>query len=312
VALSLNYRARRYEAGSNKSIKFAHKRRVLGRCAENAPRPLFQTLAKYNMTKKIALSQDELEAHLQEQLSFLESSAASFDSGFEGEAKRLAVTLRVLLHETKYSKSLLGQLGKLDQNYINTAFNYDPENQLSHSGLVFIAIGQGGTRYIAQLDDVPESNIKEISFDEWWNSPVFVDDKKRQLSRKELITIAANQDGGAHVDPGLDETYSDLSKNNSLGWNTENNGVKGILLDPEKAAIRQIAHEVLKTLKCGYAKKVKHEASMIVGGMSITQVPPPKHEKKKPIVRDKKIGRNEPCPCNSGKKYKHCHGRVTG
>ncbi|RFQ08843.1 hypothetical protein D0N87_31370, partial [Pseudomonas sp. ATCC 13867] len=23
-----------------------------------------------------------------------------------------------------------------------------------------------------------------------------------------------------------------------------------------------------------------------------------------------KIGRNEPCPCGSGKKYKHCHGQV--
>ena len=23
----------------------------------------------------------------------------------------------------------------------------------------------------------------------------------------------------------------------------------------------------------------------------------------------KKIGRNEPCPCGSGKKYKQCHGR---
>jgi preprotein translocase subunit SecA len=22
-----------------------------------------------------------------------------------------------------------------------------------------------------------------------------------------------------------------------------------------------------------------------------------------------KVGRNEDCPCNSGKKYKHCHGR---
>ena len=22
-----------------------------------------------------------------------------------------------------------------------------------------------------------------------------------------------------------------------------------------------------------------------------------------------KIGRNEPCPCGSGKKYKHCHGK---
>ncbi len=31
-----------------------------------------------------------------------------------------------------------------------------------------------------------------------------------------------------------------------------------------------------------------------------------------PFVRhDRKIGRNEPCPCGSGKKYKHCHGRVT-
>jgi len=31
-----------------------------------------------------------------------------------------------------------------------------------------------------------------------------------------------------------------------------------------------------------------------------------------PFVRtDRKIGRNEPCPCGSGKKYKHCHGRLS-
>ncbi len=23
-----------------------------------------------------------------------------------------------------------------------------------------------------------------------------------------------------------------------------------------------------------------------------------------------KVGRNEPCPCGSGKKYKHCHGKI--
>ena len=22
------------------------------------------------------------------------------------------------------------------------------------------------------------------------------------------------------------------------------------------------------------------------------------------------VGRNEPCPCGSGKKYKHCHGSI--
>jgi preprotein translocase subunit SecA len=28
-----------------------------------------------------------------------------------------------------------------------------------------------------------------------------------------------------------------------------------------------------------------------------------------PIVKtDKVVGRNEPCPCGSGKKYKNCHG----
>jgi preprotein translocase subunit SecA len=30
---------------------------------------------------------------------------------------------------------------------------------------------------------------------------------------------------------------------------------------------------------------------------------------KKPQATGKKVGRNDPCPCGSGKKYKHCHGR---
>ncbi len=29
---------------------------------------------------------------------------------------------------------------------------------------------------------------------------------------------------------------------------------------------------------------------------------------KKPVKADKKVGRNDPCPCGSGKKYKKCHG----
>jgi preprotein translocase subunit SecA len=30
-----------------------------------------------------------------------------------------------------------------------------------------------------------------------------------------------------------------------------------------------------------------------------------------PFVREEpKIGRNEPCFCGSGRKYKHCHGKL--
>ncbi|MBW0161601.1 MAG: SEC-C domain-containing protein, partial [Sediminibacterium sp.] len=31
--------------------------------------------------------------------------------------------------------------------------------------------------------------------------------------------------------------------------------------------------------------------------------------KQQPIVAGPKIGRNDPCPCGSGKKYKACHGK---
>jgi preprotein translocase subunit SecA len=34
-------------------------------------------------------------------------------------------------------------------------------------------------------------------------------------------------------------------------------------------------------------------------------------EKQQPFKRfGDKIGRNDPCPCGSGKKYKQCHGKL--
>ncbi|MFM8489396.1 MAG: SEC-C metal-binding domain-containing protein, partial [Bacteroidota bacterium] len=31
-------------------------------------------------------------------------------------------------------------------------------------------------------------------------------------------------------------------------------------------------------------------------------------QRPQPVVKEKVVGRNEPCPCGSGKKFKHCHG----
>ena len=31
-----------------------------------------------------------------------------------------------------------------------------------------------------------------------------------------------------------------------------------------------------------------------------------------PMIRDgEKVGRNDPCPCGSGRKYKQCHGKLS-
>ncbi len=49
----------------------------------------------------------------------------------------------------------------------------------------------------------------------------------------------------------------------------------------------------------------QHDEASAMGGNAITD------EEHTPFVRDgRKIGRNEPCPCGSGKKYKQCHGRL--
>ena len=40
--------------------------------------------------------------------------------------------------------------------------------------------------------------------------------------------------------------------------------------------------------------------------------PPEAPPQQKPFIRNqRKIGRNEPCPCGSGKKFKYCHGKVS-
>ncbi len=40
-------------------------------------------------------------------------------------------------------------------------------------------------------------------------------------------------------------------------------------------------------------------------------VPPPEEKPQQPFVRyTGKVGRNDPCPCGSGKKYKQCHGKL--
>jgi preprotein translocase subunit SecA len=49
-------------------------------------------------------------------------------------------------------------------------------------------------------------------------------------------------------------------------------------------------------------RKEQQEMQMVGGGVI---------EKPQQVIRKEKIGRNDPCPCGSGKKYKKCHGAPT-
>lgn len=59
-------------------------------------------------------------------------------------------------------------------------------------------------------------------------------------------------------------------------------------------------------------KNMKYERAALSGTMSSAPLmdgPQAEEPAKQEPVRVEKVGRNEPCPCGSGKKYKHCHGR---
>lgn len=71
--------------------------------------------------------------------------------------------------------------------------------------------------------------------------------------------------------------------------------------------IERVEEEItLYIMKAQVEKKPEREA--VAEGQAVD----PKAEAgpKKPIKQGEQIGRNDPCPCGSGKKYKMCHGRI--
>jgi hypothetical protein len=246
-----------------------------------------------------ALKKSELEAHLEDQLDFLETSAKAFDEGKLGEAKRLALALRVLLHNTNHSYSLLHQLSLEQKAFVGTASPYHDWNMAAYHGLLTLLVGSHGASYRARLD--LGKYAREMPFQEWWKEVVIEDANKRKLSRQELVLIAANQDGGGHVDPALDEMYDSLVRKNTLGWQTFTEGpqnAKPISDDPTRLTIRQIAFEVLQTFRPRPAAEAKIEQAMPESYMEIENIQIRKIPK-----------RSAKCPCGSGLRYKHCHGK---
>ncbi len=69
--------------------------------------------------------------------------------------------------------------------------------------------------------------------------------------------------------------------------------------------IESIQEDVTKyTMKAHVETNLKREA--VAEGQAVD---PKAETTKKPVRRAEKVGRNDPCPCGSGKKYKQCHGQ---
>jgi hypothetical protein len=169
---------------------------------------------------------DDLQNHLIEQLEFLKTSVDAYDGGQTSEAKRLATTLRVLLHDTTHSKSLLGQLRMKGQDFYDSSayerFNQTPWDVAVYTGLIghYMNAETNEVSYVPALDYTGDNTPRWIPFEDWWTITVIKDEVGNRFTRRDLVLTMANQDGGAHVDPVITGKYAALARNNSLGWIT--------------------------------------------------------------------------------------------
>ena len=99
----------------------------------------------------------------------------------------------------------------------------------------------------------------------------------------------------------LDGVDSSLKKSNDFENFDENSQVE-VEIEPEKLFYNMLAAdaEYLYGLP---------QWETILGEEKMAQIAK-EYKRAKTIVKGKKIGRNEPCPCGSGEKYKHCCGKT--
>jgi hypothetical protein len=234
---------------------------------------------------KTLRSAGDFELQLDRQLGFLRRSCAAFDGGAFDEAVRIALTIRVLVHDTKQSTSLLTHLGiRNTLSYIDTGvyrFLLDPAlqawvNQVnpgyilagpSPTDVGLVELGDGGRgrvgwyaplrlRRFAAGTPPDKATRKVATFDSWWNDPLVESSSQKSFSRSNLILIMANQDGGGHVDAEIDADYQDLIVD-PLMWAEHGSLIEDKTLGgdiPEAlhnvafASVRQMAFELIWTI----------------------------------------------------------------
>ncbi|QRX63791.1 preprotein translocase subunit SecA [Dysgonomonadaceae bacterium zrk40] len=85
--------------------------------------------------------------------------------------------------------------------------------------------------------------------------------------------------------------------------------MRGQIPIQDPAHVKQAAPEQ-KTDYSKYRTQKDESGNMAASGEGGGATPQPRQPQKLAPVRvEKKVGRNEPCPCGSGKKYKNCHGK---
>jgi hypothetical protein len=186
-------------------------------------------------------------AHLKRQIGFLNRSCAAFDAGQIDEAIRIATTVRVIVHQTKKSTSLLKHLNATTINLLSTAQGADPGTLFSMNMRTISIGGDGSSSYYPSLGESIHKELIPVS--KWWDQVIVVSHPVR-LSRRKIVLSAANQDGGAHVDAVLESEYEEMKDEgfmNISASKSDGSFASNKLENTHLVCLRQMGYELLNS-----------------------------------------------------------------
>lgn len=199
---------------------------------------------------------ETLKAQLCRQLEFIKLSCKNFDEGHLAEAVRIATAIRVLIHQTTRSESLLKQLGVRETIGLMTSVDTTPITSA-------VTIWDG----LSVLPPMPQSafpaflrsmKLTKIPLPDWWQQIVMAENRLR-VTRRQIVLMAANKDGGAHVDEDLNDTEQLLKRGM---WRqatyTPSGIVEEALSNQHMIGLRRFGFEILHS-----------EELMALAGMSV-------------------------------------------
>lgn len=186
---------------------------------------------------------------LREQLQHLVNSSAAYDRGHKSEAIRIATVIRVLVHDTASSTSLLSHLKAKGVLILSTITGRPDAAMKFFHGMGMAREHADGQRELIPSFDLPLTKTL-IPADSWWTQTVFVLETGEVLTRKSIVLAAANQDGGAHVDLQLNAGYRALASDGAAGTYARDTGVGYVSAsasDLHLVALRQMGYELLNS-----------------------------------------------------------------
>jgi hypothetical protein len=185
------------------------------------------------------MAESRFHQQLRQQLTFVQNSCDAYDRGQIEEAIRIGTSLRVILHDTRNSISLLTHLGSKDIDLLSTC----PVQEIKANTIFFDCFSGFSAQGVKPKLGVTSSKIGLPALD-WWDQIVIGRNPDQYLTRKVIALTAANKDGGAHVDAKLPDEYNQLIHGI---WGKLSLEGTFPLADQHLLCLRQMGYEILNS-----------------------------------------------------------------